>query len=206
MSTSSSRDSGLDVERWIAGARAGSSESLGQLAERCRRYLLLIANQEQSSDLQGKQGASDLVQETLLTAQQVFGRFEGNSEGELRLWLRRILLHKLAHADRSYRQTAGRDVRRERRFDDMPFADDRPAAVDAALTPGRNAIAREQAAAIERALQRLPDRYREVVLLRSFERQTFVEIGERLNLSADAVRKTWCQAIKRLRREWDTQR
>jgi RNA polymerase sigma-70 factor (ECF subfamily) len=206
MPARSPQDSAFDVEQWIAGARAGSSESLGQLAERCRRYLLLIANQEQNSAWLGKRGASDLVQETLLTAQQVFGRFEGNSEGELRLWLRRILLHKLAHADRSYRQTAARNVHRERPIDDISSVDERPATVDAALTPCRNAIAREQAAAIERALERLPDHYREIVLLRSFERQTFVEIGERLNLSADAVRKTWCQAIKRLRREWDAER
>src|SRR5262249_55120994 len=45
-------------------ARTGCGNSFDQLTTRCRAYLLHIANQELSTDLQAKVGASDLVQET----------------------------------------------------------------------------------------------------------------------------------------------
>ncbi len=79
-------------------ARDGCAESLGQLVDRCRNYLLLVANRGLNPDLRVKVGASDLVQETLLAAQRGFDRFEGSSDAELRLWLRRILLNKMASA------------------------------------------------------------------------------------------------------------
>jgi RNA polymerase sigma-70 factor (ECF subfamily) len=194
-----------DVEQWIADARAGCSESLGKLAQRCRQYLLLVAGQELADDIRAKEGASDLVQETLLAAQQVFGRFEGTSEGELRLWLKRILLNKLAHASRSYLGTAMRDVRREMPLDDgHANSPGEPGHfIDQELTPRRSAIAREQADAIEQAIARLPEHHQRVIRLRSFERQSFVEIGRLLDISADAARKRWCQAIKRLRQQWE---
>ena len=50
-----------DVARWLAQARAGSQEALGQALEACRGYLLLVARREMGADLQAKGGESDLV-------------------------------------------------------------------------------------------------------------------------------------------------
>ena len=55
---------------WLIAARAGSSEALGRALEACRRYLLLVAEQDLDPDLRAKGGASDLVQQTFLEAQQ----------------------------------------------------------------------------------------------------------------------------------------
>src|SRR5262245_55812569 len=81
--------------QWLAAARAGSSEALGQALEACRNYLLLIALRELDSGLQAKGGASDLVQETMVDALRDFRRFHGSSEAELQAWLRELLLHNL---------------------------------------------------------------------------------------------------------------
>jgi RNA polymerase sigma-70 factor (ECF subfamily) len=192
-----------EVEHWIADARAGGVESLGRLAERCRQYLLLVANRELDAGLRSKLGASDLVQETLLTAQQVFGQFAGNSEQELRLWLRAILLNTTAHTSRWYRQTEKRDIHRERPLWNAGSGDDAWHCIAGQDTPCRNAIANEQTLAIEQAVNCLPKHYGQVIRLRCFERQSFVEIGRVLQISADAARKLWCRAIDRLRREWE---
>lgn len=199
-------DSDGNVERWISDARAGCPDALGHLADRCRQYLLLVANRELNKEIRSKEGASDMVQKTLLTAQQVFERFEGTSEGEYRVWLKRILLNKVAHTSRAYRWTAKRDVRREQHFHESSSDVSKHAAglIDEAPTPFGAAIANERAAILEATIRSLPEHYQQVIVLRSFERRTFSEIGERLNVSADAVRKRWCQAIKQLRQQWMT--
>lgn len=191
-----------EVEQWIADARHGCSESLGHLAERCRQYLLLVANRELESALRGKIGASDVVQETLLTAQQIFSRFDGQTELQLRFWLRRILLHKLAHAERFYGGTAKRDVQREQRLVVDDSRHDWRGLVDQAPTPRAGAIANEQAEAIERAIEQLPEHYQQAIRLRCFDQLSFVQIGEVLNTSPDAARKLWCRAIEALGRRW----
>ena len=68
----------------LAGpARAGSREALGLALDQCRRYLQEIARQALGPDLRVKGGASDLVQETFLEAQQIFERFKGRSAAQL---------------------------------------------------------------------------------------------------------------------------
>src|SRR5438874_1463377 len=101
------------VVKWLAAARAGSSEALGNVLETCRAYLLLIARQELDTELQAKGGASDLVQETFLEAQRDFRQFAGQTEEELLAWLRRLLLNNVANFRRRYRETAKRDVNAE---------------------------------------------------------------------------------------------
>src|SRR5262249_7550847 len=72
-------DSG-QIARWLAAARQGSVEALGQLLEVCRPYLLKVANDHLTADLRAKLGASDVVQEAFLEAQRDFGQFSGLTE------------------------------------------------------------------------------------------------------------------------------
>ena len=97
----------------IARAQAGSLEELGQLLETCRNYLLLVASSELPPELRAKGGASDLVQETFLAAQQHFPRFKGSTEREFLAWMRGILKHTSSHFRRGYQGTLRRGVKRE---------------------------------------------------------------------------------------------
>src|SRR5690242_11512207 len=83
------------VERSIISARQGSFTALGQLLDHYRDYLLRVASDQLQSDLAPKLGASDIVQETFLDAARAFPNFVGGTDGELRAWLRQILLNKL---------------------------------------------------------------------------------------------------------------
>jgi RNA polymerase sigma-70 factor (ECF subfamily) len=66
-------------------------------------------------------------------------------------------------------------------------------------SPSRQMMAAEQAAALRAALLRLPEDYRQVILLRNIERLSFQEIGARLQRSNEAARKLWVRAVDRLR-------
>jgi RNA polymerase sigma-70 factor, ECF subfamily len=194
-----------DASEYLPAARAGSREALGQALEICRGYLLRVANQGLDQDLRAKGGASDLVQETFLEAQRDFGRFEGSSEQELLAWLRQLLLHNVANFTRRYRGTDKRRVDREVELDEAEshtggtagLATDTP-------SPSTEAIAREQAEKIQQALERLPEDYRRVILLRNQERRSFEEIGQVMERSAEAARRLWSRAIEKLQRELES--
>src|SRR5262249_20956798 len=145
-------DPSPDVGRWLAEARAGRNDALGQALEACRVYLLLIAAEELAPELRGKGGASDLVQETFLEAHRDFARFPGGAPDEWRAWLRRLLLNTVADFARRYRATTKRNPAREVPLDGSggPARD-----LAAADTPASGrAIAREQAEAFRAALAR----------------------------------------------------
>jgi RNA polymerase sigma-70 factor (ECF subfamily) len=192
-----------ELGQWLSAARAGSPQALGAALEAYRNYLLLIAEAELDPQLRAKAGASDLVQETFLEAQRDFAGFDGTSDDELRAWLRRLLLNNLANFARRYHA----DKRRAAR--EVPL---QPA--DSSATPGGRvpadtpspsgqAAANEQTDAVQQALARLPDDYRQVLLWRYQEQCSFEEIAQRLGRTANAARKLWARALERLQREMD---
>jgi RNA polymerase sigma-70 factor (ECF subfamily) len=191
-----------DIPRWLLAARGGSPEALGQILEAYRGYLLLVAQQELAADLQAKGGASDLVQETFLDAYRDFVRFRGDTEAELLGWLRQLLRHNLADFTRRYRATAKRqaaaEVPLEAGDSSADWAGD---LVSSSATPSGQAMAGEQAQAVQRALQRLPDDYRRVLLLRYQDDLSFEAIGRLMERSPNAAEKLWARALKRLQQE-----
>lgn len=191
------------VGECLAAARAGSPEALGEALQACRGYLLLIAEKELDADLRAKGGASDLVQETFIKAQRHFAGFEGGPD-ELRAWLRRILLNNLADFRALYREAAKRQAARE-----VPLQRDDSSTGTAGLpddspSPSRQAMGREEAAEVERFLEKLPEDYRTILKLRYQEERSFEEIAQVMNRSDNAVRKLWARALERLHHEWDT--
>jgi RNA polymerase sigma-70 factor (ECF subfamily) len=191
-----------EMARWLTAARAGSRDDLGRALEACRAYLLGVACRKLDADLHAKGGASDLVQETFLEAQRDFARFQGNSGEELLAWLRQLLLHNVADFTRRYRDTAGRAVDREVPLD-AGGSSGGPAQIPTGAEPSASARARagEQAEALQRALGRLPEDYRRVILLRYQQQRSFEEIGRAMQRTTKAARMLWARAVKQLRQE-----
>ncbi len=188
-----------DAAHWLPAARAGSREALGQALEACRGYLLSVAEQELDPGLRAKGGASDLVQGTLADAVRDFGRFRGDTAAELLKWLRRLLLNNLTDFARQYRDTDKRRLDRE-----IALAPDGTAGgglAAAGPSPSGAALAHEQAEAVRRALERLPDDYRRVLVLRYQEGRSFEDIGRVLDLTANAARKLLVRAVGRVQQE-----
>jgi RNA polymerase sigma-70 factor (ECF subfamily) len=193
-----------EIAQWLPEARAGSREALGRALEACRDYLLLVANRQLDPDLRAKGGASDLVQETFLEAQRDFSQFRGTSGGELLAWLRQMLLHNLGAFRRHYRYTGKRRVDREVSLtaDGTSSGLSLEPAGDS-NSPSGQAMELEETQAVQRALDRLPDDYRRVVVYRYREGRSFEEIAELMQRSANAVRKLWFRAVERLQQQME---
>jgi RNA polymerase sigma-70 factor (ECF subfamily) len=183
-------------------ARNGSLDALGQVLEACRGYLLLIAREELDAELRAKGSASDLVQETFVEAQRDFAQFQGACEGELLAWLRKMLLNNLRDFTRRYQCSDKRDVDREVSLDavDATAGMARLFGSDSA-SPSEKVMRSEKAEIVQRALDRLPDDHRRVLLLRYQEGRSFEEIGALMERSANAARKLWLRAIDHMEHE-----
>ena len=190
-------------EDLLRRARGGSEDAFGQLVEACRQYLMSIARRELPEDLQAKVSASDLVQETLMKAREGFGGFDGCSRRELMGWLRAILRNKVADARRRFTDAAKRDLGREVSLDDSRFARQRAGLPATDPSPSSRARSRETQEQIDRAIAALPENLRTILQLHHRDAIGYDEIACRLGTTADAVRKTWCRAIKELRRNLD---
>jgi RNA polymerase sigma-70 factor (ECF subfamily) len=184
----------------IAAARGGSSEALGRLLESCRRYLLLLANHELKPALRAKLAASDAVQDAFAEAQRNFAAFRGSDEQQLLAWLRGVLLHNLADTARRY-ERGRRQLARETSLDDLRKSGQPIGVPSPGLPPAEELAAREQAQALARAVERLPEAHRLVIHLRYTEHRTFEEIGAAIGRSPEAARKLWFRAVERLRQE-----
>jgi RNA polymerase sigma-70 factor, ECF subfamily len=190
-------DDSRDVAGWICAARAGSNEALGLLLESCGNYLFLIAGKRLEKGLLGKFGPGDVVQETFAEAHRDFGRFRGESEEELKRWLRRILLNTLSNMSR--------DLKAQKRQADREFSRNDARAsgrepTDPAASPSAELIAREEGRRLGWALAQLSEEHRRVILLRHRAGLCFAAIGRAMGRTAEAARKLCGRARADLQR------
>ena len=191
------------LEELLALARGGDDAALGQALERFRPYLTVLARVQIGRRLQGKADPADVVQETFLRAVRDVAQFRGTSDRELAGWLRQILASRLADLVRHYCGTQRRDVRLEQAL--QVELDQSSQVLERGLvaplsSPSQQAAGHEQAAWLAQALERLPEDYREVLVLRHLEECAFPEVARRMGRSVEAVKKLWARALARLRR------
>jgi len=195
--------SGREQEQLLVLARAGDASALGQLLELYRGYLGILARLQIGQRLQRKVDASDVVQETFLEAARDFPQFRGTTEAELVSWLRQILATNLVDLVRRYSGTQQRDPRLEREL--AIELDQSSRLLDGGLadrgsSPSDRADRREQGVLLANALGRLPQNYREVILLCHFQGLSFPDVARRMGRSLDSVKHLWARALVRLRR------
>ncbi|MDB5326261.1 MAG: rpoE 4 [Phycisphaerales bacterium] len=198
----------LDIPPLLDLARAGDEQAIGQLLSSFESYLLLLARVRLGPKLRGKVDPGDIVQEVFLDATRQFPNFRGTHEAELSVWLRRILAGQLALTMRRFLGSKGRDVRLER--DIQQQIDDSARALDAGLaaslsTPSQHASKREQTVLLADAMAKLPEDYREVIILRHLEGLGFAEVASRMGRSEDSVQKLWVRSLAKLRTTLSTE-
>ena len=189
----------LDFAAQVMAAQCGDTAILGRILEVFRPYLLTIANQDLPKQLWSKCGGSDLVQDTLLEAHRGFAGFDGCRPEELCAWLGGILRHNLKDWVRRFKCSGRRSIKREQSFHPSAAGQSLAAVlIDPEPTPGTSAVDREEAVAIDAALERLANDEQSAIILRNRDHLSWEVIGRRMNRSPDAARMVWKRAIVRL--------
>jgi RNA polymerase sigma-70 factor, ECF subfamily len=169
--------------------------------ERFRDRLRLLARAELDVHLQGKIDPSDVVQQTLLEAYQARDQFRGKSEGELVVWLQRILAHNLADVVRHY-NTAARDVVLEHSLEsslaesasrlDVWLADERS-------SPTQQVLRQEQLGRLYEALMKLPEDQRITVEGKHLHGLSVEQISQEMGKTEAAISGLLRRGMRRLR-------
>jgi RNA polymerase sigma-70 factor (ECF subfamily) len=186
----------VDFDARLNAARAGSREALGEILQSLRSYLLMAAGKWLRSDVLSQQNLSDLVQSAQMEAIRDFPGFRGETQIEFQSWLSQILRHNLLNVRRAAQRSLNRD-----RLDLAAWGaliGESAAMHGNDPTPSSIVARTERDRLLHDGLKHLPDRYRQVILLHNFQKQTFAEIGRQWGSSAEAVRKTWSRALQQL--------
>jgi RNA polymerase sigma-70 factor (ECF subfamily) len=183
-------------------AKDGEKETLGRLLESYREYLSLLARVQIDGRLRGKTDASDIVQEACLQAHVRFADFRGITEEEFLAWLRRILGSELTRMTRRFLDAQCRDVRLEEEIQQgLDDSSDRfHALVWPGSSPSQSVSRHERPVRLAAALGKLPDDYREVIILHHLEGLPLGEVAQRMARSIDSVDKLWVRGLIKLKR------
>jgi RNA polymerase sigma-70 factor (ECF subfamily) len=169
-------------------------------------YLRMLARTQMRKAYQGRIGASDMVQQAMLQAVQGFDGFRGETEAELRGWLRQILARHLCHLDRDLHRDK-RDIRREQSMEQKLaqsslrleglLAADGP-------SPSQNVAIGETMLKVAEAVECLPETQRAAVRLHYLEGLKLSEVATQLDKSTGAVAGLLHRGMKTLREQLDT--
>jgi RNA polymerase sigma-70 factor (ECF subfamily) len=167
--------------------------------EHYREYLRLLARLQLNPRLRPQLDPSDIVQQTLLRAHERFDQFRGQTDPELRAWLRAILAHHLVDAARKFSREQGN------RLQSLEAAPEQSSAkLEAFLTseessPSQGAARAERLLELSLALSRLPEDQQTAIELRYLQGLAVPDVAERMGRSTVSVTGVLYRGMKALR-------
>ncbi|HYC78969.1 MAG TPA: sigma-70 family RNA polymerase sigma factor [Planctomycetota bacterium] len=174
----------------VARIRAGDRSAWDALYGRYRDRLLFAVRSRLGPALRRKLESEDILQSVLLEALGELPAFAPAGDDGLRHFLHVLITRKI----RDRADTFGA----AKRAGDVPLD---AVAAESALAPTPPTYADgPRFEALERALVRLPDDLREILLLRKIDGLPSAEVARRLGLSDAAVRKATSRGMARLTR------
>jgi RNA polymerase sigma-70 factor (ECF subfamily) len=139
---------------------------------------------------QDRAAAEDLVQETYMKALRGFSSFQQGTN--FRAWMYKILRNTFLTTQTGLKAWALVSL-------DSDGEGDQPTEPAASETPESVLLARVQQETIQSALESLPVKFREIVLLCDLEEMTYQEIGETLGIPIGTVMSRISRARKAMR-------
>jgi len=186
-----SAESGADEKKLVEEVLAGNVERFYELVRPCERLVYLAAQEI----LQNEADAEEVAQEAVLKSFRNLRLFRG--ESKFSTWLYRITVNEARMRLRK---------RREVSLDELMAEDDAQETTYAPLQladwreiPGQALEQRELQEQLATAVASLPDKYREVLILRDINGLSIAETAEALTLSLPNVKTRLLRARLMLR-------
>ncbi len=180
--------------------RRGDTRALENLLERCRPELYDFIEFHFDSRLRARVDPSDVVQETQIELVRRMDDFLANRPMPFRLWLRKKAIERLLNLRRDHLTRARRSVAREQALPDRSSLLLARPLLARGPSPSEHLQARELAERVSRAVARLSDADREVLLLRHAQDLPFEEIACLLGIESAAARQRFGRALIRLQK------
>jgi RNA polymerase sigma-70 factor (ECF subfamily) len=189
----------VETDRLLDQVRAGDGSAFDRLFALYRPGLRRFVALRFDPHVGARLDPSDVVQETQLEAYRRMGDYLRRRPMPFPTWLRKTAYERLLKLRRHHVEAARRAVGRELGLPDRsslllarPF-------LDRGSSPSQRLDRGELARRVREALAGLPDRDREVLLMRHVEELPYGEIGCILGLDPAAARQRYGRALLRLR-------
>lgn len=167
----------MDDHDLIERARNGETPAMRTLYERHARRVYAVVRRLAGED----QLAEDWAQEAWVRAFRALPTFRGDSQ--FTTWLHRIAVNSALHGRRARERRAGREAPLDDSFSTRPQHGDRT-------------VLRLK---LEKAMERLPEGMRKVLVLHDVEGYTHEEIGEMLGVNPGTCKSQLFKARARMR-------
>lgn len=175
-----------DDTKLVAKSLAGNREAFGHIVTRYQTLICSLAYSATGSFSQSQ----DLAQETFVTAWKRLS--ELREPGKLRSWLCGILKNRVYKTYRRDGQEPTHAAESLETAHDLPSSE---------LPPSDHAITKEEESILWRSLGRVPEMYREPLILFYREHQSVETVAANLELSEDAVKQRLSRGRKMLQEE-----
>ena len=173
-------DENYNENELVNKARKGDGDAFGQLMHRYNSFIYNVV----IGLVKNQYDAQDITQESFFKAYRSLGSFRGDSK--FSLWLYRIAVNTAKDFIRSASRRRTLPLEPESDDDDLPpmqIKDDSPMS-----EPQEVLEAEERKNAVRKAISRLSDNHREIIIMRDIEGYSYEEIGEILNLELGTVK------------------
>lgn len=185
-------------------ARDGDLAGMGPLLETYRARLGRMVAIRMDTRLKGRFDASDVLQETFVEIAQRLPKYLEEEKMPFFLWVRFLVGQKLLQFHRTHLGVAARAADREVSLStrSAPGASAFSVAsvwmAESGGTPSRAAVAGEEHALVQAALEAMADIDREVLVLRHFEQLSNAEVATLLEITPQAASARYVRALTRL--------
>jgi RNA polymerase sigma-70 factor (ECF subfamily) len=181
-------NSPLSDEEVVARVRSGETALYEVLMRRYNQRSFRVAR----SILNDDDEAEDVMQDAYVRAYASLHQFAGRAK--FSTWLVKIAIHE-----------ASSRLKKRKRIEDVAIADQKGQSMEniksSGPDPEQEALRREAVSLLERAVNRLPDTYRPVFVLREVESMSTAETANCLDLTQEAVKVRLHRARQIIREE-----
>ncbi|MFO0846690.1 MAG: sigma-70 family RNA polymerase sigma factor [Gemmataceae bacterium] len=192
-----------DTDALLAQAAGGDADARNRLLARHRDRLSRMVACRLDRRLAARVDPSDVVQEVLAEADRKLDRYLQDQPLPFFPWLRQLAWEHLVVLDRRHVRAGRRSVRREE-MGVLALPEESAALladrlVTSATSPTQVAVREELRRRVRAALDALPERDREVLVLRNLEGLSVEQTAEVLAVTASAVKMRHLRALERIR-------
>jgi RNA polymerase sigma-70 factor (ECF subfamily) len=189
-----------DTRGLLEQVRHGDPQALERLLARYRPDLRAFVEARLDPKVRSRVDPSDVVQETQLEVVRRMADYLERRPMPFRLWVCKTAYERLLKFHRHHATSARRSVAREEALPEHSSLLVAGPLLDAGPSPSRLLADREFADRISRAVARLAEADREILLLRHREDLSYAEVGQLLDIEPAAARKRYGRALLRLRK------
>ncbi|PCJ62995.1 MAG: hypothetical protein COA79_02440 [Planctomycetota bacterium] len=182
----------LSTQDLIDSIRDGSDEATNELIKIHIDRVYAIVRLRLGRSLRNHMDSGDLVQESMLRVVGDLYKFKYQGEGSFIRWVAAIVENEIRNKAKFFN--------REKRKP-SEIKDDSPG-FHPLNSPSQTLILKEDKFMLEKAINVLPENYKEVILQRKYECLKFKEIAINLSLSEDGCRMLYGRAMVSLTKEF----